>query len=833
VASNVLVENGGVFSVLSGGTASGTTVGSGGAEVVSSGGVASGSLVSGGTQTISGGGLAVSATVSAGGVQQVASSASAQNTLVSAGGTQTVSGTASSTTLAGGSQDVMSGGVAQHTSVTAGGEQRVSSGGLAVSTTLAASGTQTLIDGGVASATTVGSGGTQNVLAGGTANGTTLNAGGLQYVDGVVEGYANNTVVNSGGVQQVAFGGTANSATVNSGGLQQVQSGGLADDTLLAGGTQQVSSGGAASRTTVDAGGVQQVLSGGLVTSTVVNSGGTLTGDGDVAGVTVTAGGLVQNLGSASQGIVDNGAVQVDTATAANVAVDSGGTLFGSGTLTGAANINAGGMLAATTPGSALHVNGSLAFNDGSTFVVSANATGQAGSVAVTGDVDIASTGANGGAKVAVDASPDAWKPNTKYTILSYTGTLTGAFAGVSTDYAYLSPTLSYASQEVDLTLNIASLFWQTGQFSGFGLVGQNQNQLQVASALNRIYAGGAGGNAITAALLLESTAGARAALTEMAGDEAANLMRVARQNTEALQNTVDGRLTAASIARPSNDLWAQVRYGQSHNSGDASVGSSALDVQTSSLTIGYDRQVLRDVRVGVAIDADYSNLGFNEPGASGQANGWQALVYGAWQPATQPFFARAMVGTGRWSNAVNRSVAFSDLSGTPQGSVRTESTTGYVEGGLNLHLRDDMTVQPYLGVRVGHYGQAGYGESGGNLFDLVYQGNGQAATTGVAGMRYLFTQKRSDGSTNTWEIDANVQQRFGSLAQTLDAAFASAPGAAYQVSGTPLARTVVDLATGGEWEIGRNASVFARVGVDVGKHEQDYSGEAGLNWKF
>jgi outer membrane autotransporter protein len=143
------------------------------------------------------------------------------------------------------------------------------------------------------------------------------------------------------------------------------------------------------------------------------------------------------------------------------------------------------------------------------------------------------------------------------------------------------------------------------------------------------------------------------------------------------------------------------------------------------------------------------------------------------------------------------------------------------------------MVLQPYLGARVGHYGQAGYSESNGGLFNLAYEGTGQAASTGVAGLRYLFTQKRADGASNTWKIDANVQQRFGSTAQTVNAAFVAAPGYVYQVAGTPLARTVAHIGTGGSWEIGAHASVFAGVSVDAGKHEQNYSGVAGVKWKW
>ena len=398
-------------------------------------------------------------------------------------------------------------------------------------------------------------------------------------------------------------------------------------------------------------------------------------------------------------------------------------------------------------------------------------------------------------------------------------------------DYAYLTPTLSYAPGEIDLTLKISSIFYQTGGFTGFGLVGQNRNQWQVASALNRMFA--AGGNTVTDALLMQTKSGAQSALNQMTGSEATGLLRVARQNTEALADTVSERMSSDALVRPSNDVWAAVRYGQSHASGEAAIGSNALDTRSSSIAIGYDRDIARDVRAGVAVDADYSDLGFNQPGASGHTNGWQALVYGAWQPAAQSFFVRGMAGIGRWSNAVSRVVALGDLAGTPQGSVQTTAATAYVETGLNLHLRDDMALQPYVGMRVGRYAQNGYGEGNGNTFDLVYQGSNQAATTGVAGVRYLLTQKRLDGGINTWEIDANAQQRLGSVAQTLNASFAAAPGADYQVAGTPLARTVGHVATGGQWEIGRNASVFARVGVDIGKHEHDFSGTMGVNWKW
>ncbi len=93
----------------------------------------------------------------------------------------------------------------------------------------------------------------------------------------------------------------------------------------------------------------------------------------------------------------------------------------------------------------------------------------------------------------------------------------------------------------------------------------------------------------------------------------------------------------------------------------------------------------------------------------------------GAWQPAAQSFFVRGMAGIGRWGNAVSRVVVLGDLAGTQQGIVQTTAATAYAETALNPHLHDDMTLQPYVGMRVGRYAQSGYGEGNGNMFDLVY----------------------------------------------------------------------------------------------------------------
>ncbi len=175
--------------VLSGGTAVGTTVEGYGALFVSSGGYASGTVVgSGGVEQVSAGGVASGSVVSLGGQEAVGGTA--LGTVVS--GTQTVlaGGSAFGTVVSNGSELVDSGGVTSNAYLGGqvggsylAGQEAVSSGGLAVSTTVSADGDL-------------------EVGSGGTALGAVVSGSEDVY------GYASGSVI-SGGIEAVYGGGTA------------------------------------------------------------------------------------------------------------------------------------------------------------------------------------------------------------------------------------------------------------------------------------------------------------------------------------------------------------------------------------------------------------------------------------------------------------------------------------------------------------------------------------------------------------------------------------------------------------------------------------------------
>jgi hypothetical protein len=84
---------------------------------------------------------------------------------------------------------------------------------------------------------------------------------------------------------------------------------------------------------------------------------------------------------------------------------------------------------------------------NGGTYVVEANAAGQSDRVNVGGTATI------DGANVQLIAAPGSYGTSTTYTILNATGGVSGTYTGVTSNFAFLTPSLSYNASNVFLTL--------------------------------------------------------------------------------------------------------------------------------------------------------------------------------------------------------------------------------------------------------------------------------------------------------------------------------------------------------------------------------------------
>src|SRR5690606_14743760 len=144
------------------------------------------------------------------------------------------------------------------------------------------------------------------------------------------------------------------------------------------------------------------------------------------------------------------------------------------------------------------NVNGDVGFERGSVYRVEANAAGQADRIAASGRAAL-----NGGT-VQVLAESGSYKPSTAYRILTAAGGVSGRFDTVTSNHAFLTPSLGYAANTVTLTLTRK----KDPEPLAFHSVAVTPNQYRTADAVEALGTG----NRVYDTVLGTSVTGARQA---------------------------------------------------------------------------------------------------------------------------------------------------------------------------------------------------------------------------------------------------------------------------------------------------------------------------------
>jgi autotransporter-associated beta strand protein len=250
-----------------------------------------------------------------------------------------------------------------------------------------------------------------------------------------------------------------------------------------------------------------------------------LTGTSDFAGTVTGAEGTL--------------AVNGSLANAAFVVLD-GGRLQGNGTL-GSLVVNSGAVLAPGNSIGHLSVTGGLTFAAGSTYEVEISPT----------MADLTSAGGNiviDGGTVSVLAGAGVYSPLTDYLILESGGTVTGTFDGVTSDLAFLDPTLVYTADEVHLQMRRNDI--------AFSDAAVTPNEVAVSDALQSLESG-----ALYDAILVQPEDGARTAYNALSGEIYASTPAVLAQQGDRLRIAM---LDADAIASDGFALWADAKAGHS-----------------------------------------------------------------------------------------------------------------------------------------------------------------------------------------------------------------------------------------------------------------------------
>jgi hypothetical protein len=223
------------------------------------------------------------------------------------------------------------------------------------------------------------------------------------------------------------------------------------------------------------------------------------------------------------------------------VSVAAGAELGGTGTIVG--NVTNSGRIARGESIGNINVTGHVMFSPASTFTVRANAAGTSDRLIVSG---ASSRATLQGGTVDVQAADGDYQAQTRYTILSAQGGVTGAFGGATSSLAFLTPVLSYDPTNVFLTLARNDLPFES--------VALSADEAAVGRVFTQLQQHAAGDMAVVLnALTILTPAEARAALESTAAVGRAGVAHVnalgQRVLNQAISARASGSLTRATAS--------------------------------------------------------------------------------------------------------------------------------------------------------------------------------------------------------------------------------------------------------------------------------------------
>ncbi|UHC20226.1 autotransporter-associated beta strand repeat-containing protein (plasmid) [Methylobacterium currus] len=480
------------------------------------------------------------------------------------------------------------------------------------------------------------------------------------------------------------------------------------------------------------------------------------------------------------------------SATTSPFVANAGGVIGGTATI-GGLTVNGGGTASPGYSPGTLTVKGPVAFNAGALYAVDVTPTGEHDLIAATGPVSLSSQ-----AGVQVHAVAGRYSPTAKYTILTTTGTVSGRFGSVTSDYAFLDPDLSYDAQNVYLGLRY------TGR--SFAEFAQTSNQRAVAGAAQGLKTG----NAVHDALLMLTDRQVAPALDQLSGEGYASAWTVLQQRSSALREAVGARLrqsgdgigdalaAASRAAGPATveltddvraTVWAQAFGSLGHTLGTWETGT--LKASEAGFLAGLDLRPLDTLRIGVVAGLSRSSLNDAPRSTSGTLSNVDLGIYAGWTLGNLSL--QGGVAQSWHEITASRRVTFPGLSGSGSDRLATAVRQIFGEAAYSLTL-GDATVQPFVGLANVSADGAALRERGGATA-LSGRIGSQSVTYATVGVRAAMDVALGDRIL-TPSVTLGWQRAFGELTPKAALTF-SGTELPFLVGGVPIERNVAAVGAG------------------------------------
>lgn len=519
------------------------------------------------------------------------------------------------------------------------------------------------------------------------------------------------------------------------------------------------------------------------------------------------------------------GSLLLDGELGGALAVRSNARLGGNGS-GGAVTVNSGGTLAPGSSTGVLNV-ANATFDAGSIYEVELN---DGGTAAGANNDLLAASGAvaiNGGnVHVTPENGTDdgtTYAIGSQYTIITAGGGVSGTFASLTDDFAFLDFALSYDASSVYLLseLTIAS----------FCLDSMTANQCAAGDGVFSTISG----SLFTAALNL-SDSEAPGAFDQVSGEVHASAKVALIEDSRFPREAAMGRLHSAfeTVAVGGNRMetreagifavWGQAYGAWGKWDGSRNVGDFGRSISGSFL--GADTLLTDNLRLGVLGGYGRSSFSLGDRFSSGTD---KALHLGTYVGAELGPVGLRVGGAYAWHDIdIDRSVSFTGFSDDLSSSYDARTRQIFGEAGYRFD-RGEAHFEPFASIARVDLDVDGYAETGGPaaLRSASQETSVTFTTTGLrAGMAVGI-----GGNPGRLTGMAGWRHAHGDVTPTAMHAFAG--GDAFTVTGTPITRNAFVLNLGAQLELAPNAMFDFSYGGQFGSLMTDHSLEAHLAMRF
>lgn len=515
--------------------------------------------------------------------------------------------------------------------------------------------------------------------------------------------------------------------------------------------------------------------------------------------------------------------------------VASGGRLGGSGTV-GDTTVASGGVVAPGNSIGTLDVAGGIAFASGSIYEVEVDSAGSASDlIHATGAATLA-----GGSVIHIGAA-GAYRPDSTYTILTADGGVTGFFDGVTSNFAFLDPTLVYDPNNIYLNLVRNEV--------SFSALGETSNQRHAGEGVESTGAGSPVHDAIVGLAAEE----ARAAFDQLSGEIHASARGMMLQDSRFLREAATTRVRAAfagaggaelpvmafgpatpqgagagAFAPAAADTDRAVMWMRGFGSwGEREGDGNAADFgrSTGGVFIGADAPV-GDWRAGLLAGYSRSSFDVDERGSSGQADSYHLGLYGGTQWGA---LGLRLGGAYSWHDVgTDRAVAFSGLADSLSADYDAATAQAFGELGYRIG-REALAFEPFANLAYVNLHTDGFTEDGGAAALAGDSADADAAFT-TLGLR-ASAGFMSGGIEVTARGMLGWRHAFGDVTPHSTHAFAG--GDAFTIAGIPIAEDAAVLEAGLDFQVTETATLGLSYSGQIAGGESDHGARATLTVKF